>query len=418
MDTEPSLILVVEDSTFFASAIKRLLRDVPMIEIDHAGSLAEARALIDSGRRYALALVDIILPDAADDEVVELCREAKISSVVFSGVISVDFRERLMALGVIDYIIKDTPASLSMLASVINRILKNRFIKALVVDDSRTARQYIRDLLEHYKFQTFVACDGTEALAVLEEHPDIRLIVCDFHMPKMDGIEMVRAVRASYPREKLAIIGISSGGGSSTAAMFIKHGANDFITKPFLREEFFFRVNQNMDTLDLISTIQAQADSDYLTGLHNRRYLIDVGGKLYASQKRNKLSLTVAMIDIDHFKLINDQFGHDAGDDALVAVSTCLRASLREADLLCRYGGEEFCVLAVNLLPEHRSDFFERIRKTLMAQIIAFGDHSISLTVSIGVCTSPCTSLEGMVRVADLAMYEAKKAGRNRVVIA
>lgn len=418
MDSESTLVLVVEDSSFFASAIKRELRDIPMIRIDHASSLAEARALIASGRLYVLAVLDIILPDAADDEAVTLCREANIPSVVFSSVVSPDFRERLLALNVIDYIFKDTPSSLSTLASVTNRILKNRFIKVLVVDDSKTARDYICDLLTHYKFQTLVACDGIEALAVLRENPDIRLIVTDFFMPKMNGIEMIRAIRASYPREKLAIIGISSGGGSSTAALFIKHGANDFITKPFLREEFFFRINQNMDTLDLIATIQAQADTDFLTGLHNRRYLVEIGKKLCANQKREKLTLTVAMIDIDHFKAINDLHGHAAGDEVLIAVANCLRASVREGDVVCRYGGEEFCVLAVNLPREHGKKFFERIRVTLMTQAISIGGQSIALTASIGVCATPSESFESMFREADMAMYQAKKCGRNQVVLA
>jgi len=127
--------------------------------------------------------------------------------------------------------------------------------------------------------------------------------------------------------------------------------------------------------------------------------------------------LTAAMIDIDHFKAINDAYGHHACDDALIAVANCLQTSMRDADVICRYGGEEFCVLAVNLPAEHESDFFERLRLTLMAHSISFDGQSISLTVSIGVCATPCESLDLMLREADLAMYQAKKAGRNRVVI-
>jgi diguanylate cyclase (GGDEF)-like protein len=418
MDTESLYILLIEDSAFFSKAVKRQLQDIPGVIIDHGRSLAEARALIQGGRRYTLALLDIILPDSSDAEVVELCREAKIPSVVFSSIVSTDFQERMMGLNVIDYIIKDTPFSLSMLTSLTNRILHNRFTKALVVDDSKTAREYICDLLRHYQFQTLAAANGAQALEVLKEHPDIRLIVTDFHMPGMSGIEMIRTIRATHARDRLAIIGISSGGGSSIAALFIKNGANDFITKPFLREEFFFRINQNMDTLDLITAMQALADRDFLTGLHNRRYLTQVGSKLYSSQKRGKLSLVAAMIDIDHFKSINDRYGHEVGDEMLATVAKCLRANTRETDILCRYGGEEFCILAVNLSPDHLSEFFERIRMALMAVAHPIGDETISLTASIGVCAMAGDSIQDMLRKADQALYRAKDNGRNRVEIA
>jgi len=410
-------ILLVEDSAFFAAAVRRQIEIIGGIVVDHAETLADARRLIaEHGSHYALAVLDVILPDSSDAEVVDLCARQDIPSLVFTSLVSEDFRERLMSMKVIDYIIKDNPASLSILSSVVARILKNRNTKAMIVDDSRTARDYIGDLLAHYKFQVFKADSGQEALAVLGEHPDIRLVVTDYHMPQMNGVEMIRAIRRTHPREELAIIGISAGGGSAAAAMFIKHGANDYITKPFLREEFFFRINQNMDTLDLLSAYKKAANHDFLTGLYNRRHLTDMGEKLYASQKRGKLRLIAILLDIDFFKAVNDEYGHDVGDTVLVAVADRLRLAIRETDLIARVGGEEFGILAVNLPPEHEDAYFERLRSAISELAVPVDGKIIRITASLGVCTLPFDGLREMLHAADTALYKAKALGRNRVV--
>ncbi len=410
-------ILLVEDSSFFAAAVRRQVESIEAISVDHAASLAEARLLIDNNPgAYSLAVLDVILPDSSDAEVVDLCTKENIPSLVFTSIVSEDFRERLMSMKVIDYIIKDNPASLSILASVINRILKNRTTKAMIVDDSRTAREYVGDLLAHYQFQVFKAAGGKEALAVLAEHPDIRLVVTDFHMPQMNGVEMIRAIRQNHPREELSIVGISAGGGSATAAMFIKHGANDYITKPFLREEFFFRINQNMDTLDLLGAYKKAANHDFLTGLYNRRHLTEVGEKLYASQKRGKLTVAAILLDLDFFKAVNDEFGHDIGDAVLIAVADKLRLTTRETDIIARMGGEEFGVLAVNLTPDHADAYFERLRLAVSDLTIPAEGRSIRITASLGVCTQSLDSLKEMLHAADKALYQAKAQGRDRVV--
>jgi diguanylate cyclase (GGDEF)-like protein len=410
-------ILLVEDSAFFAAAVRRQIEAIEGVELDHAATLAEARKLIENRQHlYSLAVLDVILPDSTDAEVVDLCTREEIPSLVFTSIVSEDFRERLMSMKVIDYIIKDNPASLSILASVIARILRNRVTKAMIVDDSKTAREYIGDLLSHYQFQVFKAAGGKEALEILSEHPDIRLVVTDYHMPHMNGVEMIRAIRQNHQREELAIVGISAGGGSATAAMFIKHGANDYITKPFLREEFFFRINQNMDTLDLLSAYKRAANHDFLTGLYNRRHLTEVGTKLYASQKRGKLTVAAVLLDLDFFKDVNDRFGHDIGDAALVAVADRLRLTTRETDIVARMGGEEFGILAVNLAPDHEEAYFERLRTAIAELRIPADDRIITVTASLGVCTKPFDSLKDMLHAADRALYDAKAKGRNCVV--
>ncbi|TAN49463.1 MAG: response regulator, partial [Rhodospirillales bacterium] len=246
-------ILLVEGSRFFANQVKKQIEAATGTQIVVAPTLAAAGKAIEAERGrggFALALFDIILPDAAETEVVDLCREKGLPSVVFTGFYSDELRERLTSSRtVIDYIIKDNPASLTMLRQAVTRIWRNRTTKALAVDDSATARRYLVDLMKLYQFQTLEAANGKQALDILHQHPDIKLVVTDYRMPVMDGIDMVKQMRATHPKDRLAVIGIATGGGSSLSAQFIKIGANDFITKPFLREEFFCRINQNMEII-------------------------------------------------------------------------------------------------------------------------------------------------------------------------
>jgi diguanylate cyclase (GGDEF)-like protein len=155
-----------------------------------------------------------------------------------------------------------------------------------------------------------------------------------------------------------------------------------------------------------------------LTGLHNRRFFLDAGANLFAGMKRGQLSLTVAMIDIDHFKQINDTHGHDAGDMVLRHVGNILLGLCRQTDCVARYGGEEFALLAVNLPKEHEAAFFNKLREEIVSRPLVYGAKKIGIEISIGVCSSPCDTLEQMLDQADKALYAAKGAGRNRVEIA
>lgn len=409
-------ILVVESSRFFAAVLQQEIHTATGLTVDCCGTFAQARAALRAqGREYLVAVLNIILPDAADGAVASLCRETGVPTIVFTGTYSEDLRERLTAEGVIDYIVKDTPASIGQLVSVIQRLVRNRHAKALVVDDSVTSRAYIGDLLRQYNFRVLQAGNGVEALAQLTGNPDISLVITDFHMPRMDGMEMVRRMRATHSKDRLCIIGLSSGGGTAMSARFIKTGANDFLPKPFLREEFYCRVAQNMELLDLITSLREVSTTDYLTGLYNRRHFYDVGETLFASMQRGTITLTAAIIDVDHFKRINDALGHDGGDFVLKAVARNLRAITREAEIIARIGGEEFALLAINLAPESTAGFFERLRTAISGIEVAIEGRQVPVTVSIGVCRGPAASLDKMMSKADERLYDAKRSGRNRV---
>ena len=266
-------------------------------------------------------------------------------------------------------------------------------------------------------YNVIEAKNGKDALDQLEKNPDIKLIITDYQMPEMNGFELVSKVRKKYTMDHLAIIGISAHGSGLLSAKFLKKGANDFVTKPFVSEEFFCRINQNIEILEHIEAIQEASNTDYLTGLYNRRFLFDLGKTLYNNVKRKKFTVTIALLDIDFFKRINDTHGHETGDFVLQDISKTLSKNLRGADIICRFGGEEFCIVCTNMSREEASITFERIRNLIKQEKIHTKKAVISLTISIGVTTRIFNSLESAINRADELLYKAKQSGRDRVVI-
>lgn len=411
-----SRILVVEDSKFFNNLVCRSIAERLEAKVVPAYSLDQAQAAVAAiDKPFNLALVDLVLPDAPDGEAVEWLQAQGVPCVVFTSLFSEDLRERFLAQHVIDYVVKDTPSSLDYLLGLVERLHQNQQVKALVVDDSRTARKYTADLLRSYQFQVIEADNGVTGLAQLHADPELRLVVTDYHMPEMDGVEMVRQMRRTHDQDRLAIIGVSSGGGSALSARFIKFGANDFLIKPFLREEFFCRVMQNVKLLDMVERLRDMATKDVLTGIHNRRFFFDAGETLMASARRDKLTLTAAMIDVDFFKKVNDTHGHDGGDTVLKRVAALLRRECRQTDIVARLGGEEFAILSVNMDAEAALPFFNKVRVALENEVIEHAGKRIPVTASFGVCHGGTEGLDGMLKTADEALYQAKQNGRNRV---
>jgi diguanylate cyclase (GGDEF)-like protein len=411
-------VLVVEDSKFFSHLVYNAVNERIGAEVTTAFTFAETREAVEQAKiPFNLALVDIDLPDAHNGEAVDWLAQQDIPCIVFTGMFSEDLRERLLSQKVIDYVVKDTPSSLDHLMGLVERLHRNREYKILIVDDSKPTREYIGDLLRSYQFQVEEAINGKQGLAKLESTPDIRMVITDFYMPEMDGVEMVKRMRLTHHQDRLAIIGVSSAGGSALSARFIKNGANDFINKPFLREEFFCRVTQNIRMIDMIERLTDMATKDALTCIHNRRFFFDAGEMLVASAQRNQLTLTTAMIDMDFFKTINDTQGHDVGDLVLKRIASLIRCMSRQTDIVARIGGEEFALLAVNMDQNSVPVFFERLRSAIESEDIFFHGKRVSVTASIGVFHGEEGDLAAMMRRADRMLYKAKENGRNRVEI-
>jgi len=325
-------------------------------------------------------------------------------------------RDNILSKRVLDYIIKG-PHTLDLLANTIHRFLRNQKITILLVDDSKVSRDHSRRILETQHFNFLDANNGAKAIELISKNPAIKLVLTDYRMPTMDGYELTAEIRKFYPMDKLAVIGMSAHGNPLLSSQFLKRGANDFITKPYFEEELIWRVNQNIEMLEHIEQLRETTIRDSLTGMYNRRYFFQAGEKLFENARRQNLDICVAMIDIDHFKLINDNFGHIAGDMAIKQVGEMFLKNFRNSDIVARIGGEEFIIMTSNMDRAHLFNHFEQLRQEIATLDVGGPECTSNVTVSIGIATKLRDNLDEMVKNADDLLYESKKIGRNQTSI-
>lgn len=407
-------VLLVENSRVLAEMVKEAVSDRLGLPVTAVASLADARKVLDPNQHF-LVLSGLVLPDGSPDLIIDFFSASGVPTVVVTGVFDGELRQRLMNKAVVDYVLKNAPGNIDYLVWVIKRIERNRRLSAIVVDDSPSARSMTAAVLALFGLRVVEAASGQQALDLIADDSSIRLAVVDYHMPGMSGVEFCAKVRGLRTRDKLSVIGVSASDEGDLVAQFLKNGANDFLRKPYSREEFFCRVSQNIDSLELIGTLQDLATKDFLTGLPNRRHFFQVGENLYQHTARSGAQLTAAIFDIDHFKKINDTFGHDGGDLALKAVARVLSDHVRPQDTVCRFGGEEFCLLVPGLNLADEREYFERLRRNMEAMSVDLGDRVLKLTISIGVSRTRDASLHAMLAEGDRALYLAKAGGRNRI---
>jgi diguanylate cyclase (GGDEF)-like protein len=416
--SKPQRILLADNSKAYATIVSTAITETLGLQVTVVDNLRSARHAIDLWKdEILLVLSGLVLPDADESQVVSCFTQAGLPLVVVTGVFDTAVRERILAQPVIDYVLKDNPGSVDYVVWLVQRIAQNRSLLALVVDDSRSYRLQTASLLRLYGFTVLEAETAEEAVVLLEANPAVSLMVTDYQLPGMDGVQLVRKVRAQFSRERMAVIGISSSksGKGPVSAQFIKNGASDFLSKPFLPEELFCRVAQNVESLESIARLRRLATTDPLTGLKNRRSYFESAERRFQALTHQGLPMAVAMIDIDHFKRVNDCHGHDAGDVVLVRLARLLDDTTRDTDVVARLGGEEFCVLAGGLDSNGAEALFERLRQAVENSRIEFAGATIPLTVSIGLCTQRLDSLRAMITAADQALYRAKAGGRNRI---
>lgn len=406
-------ILIIEDTPTIARVQKHIAQKVGY-EADIAGSLAEAKELI-SKHSYFCAVVDFILPDAPNGEAVPCTIEADIPTIVMTGNLDETTRNIVEKHPIIDYITKENKQAYQYLEKQLARLPRNEQILVLVVDDSAATRHHICNLLTRHKYQTLEAVDGVDALKVLAENPKISVIITDNEMPNMNGDELCVEIRRLYSNDEKAIIGISALDTLHLSTRFLKSGADDYLRKPFNNEEFYCRLSQNVDMLENIKTIRLQANTDYLTKLPNRRYFFGEANSHLKAAKVSDTSVSLAMIDVDHFKSINDNYGHDAGDDVLKGLSQCM-AKYFEDNLVGRFGGEEFAVYFADQYPQESLQRLEKFRLFVEKHSPEFSKDHIKFTLSIGFHNGPVYSLDELIKQADLKLYQAKHTGRNKLV--
>jgi diguanylate cyclase (GGDEF)-like protein len=408
-------LLVVEDSKPIATVIKQIAKSL-QYEVTIAKSLAEVEEILQGDTDFFAATIDYSLPDAIDGEAIPCVLSHGIPGVVLTGKMDDCTRQKILSQAVIDYIPKENSQAFLYLKRILQWQKTNHQNSILVVDDSSSARNHVVELLKRRNFAVFIAKNGVEALERLAAHPEIKMVITDLEMPEMDGIELTNEIRKKYSREQLSIIGISGADNGIHSARFIKNGADDFLRKPFCPEEFYCRITQNIESLNNIAQLQKAANTDYLTELFNRRaFFNEAQGRLNGYSKRN-ISYGLAMVDIDHFKQVNDNYGHEAGDQVLRVLALYMRKHFGSG-LIARLGGEEFAVLMPGLDEDQLYGKFEDFRRDIAVSMIPTGEQEISIAVSMGAVINSQEVIAKQINDADNALYRAKENGRNQLCV-
>ncbi len=410
-------ILIVEDNKALSKLIAKKIAQNIDFEVDIAHTLKEAQNLVGSGNEYFISLLDLNLPDAPDGEVVDYILLKKIPSIILTANVDKKTRDTILKKDVIDYVYKGNMDDVNYIFQLIERLSKNRNYKVMIVDDSIVMRNEIKRLLKLQMYKVFSAAHGEEALVYIKDNPDIKLVLTDYNMPVIDGFELTKTLREEYSKMQMSIIGITANSDEMVSSKFLKIGANDFINKPFTKEELVCRVNNAIESLEYIETISDMANTDFLTGARNRRSFFRELNLYMEECKNSSEEFAIAMIDIDKFKNINDTYGHDVGDIAIKELVRLITESIKGSDEVARFGGEEFCVLLKNIDKSSAVEIFVRLRLKIAKNIITVNNHKINYTVSTGITFNCDEGIEEMLNQADMALYNAKNSGRNRVEI-
>ncbi len=289
---------------------------------------------------------------------------------------------------------------------------KNQLV--LIVDDSPTTLNILTSCIEGIH-QVKVAISGAECLEMAEQLPQPDLILLDVTMPNMDGYEVCELLKSNPLTASIPIIFVTGLEAEEDEERGFLIGAVDYITKPFSSVIVRARVNTHLTIKLQQDKLNKMAFYDQLTGLYNRHHLMDTADRKVSTAKANSSSLWVLMIDIDHFKMVNDNYGHAIGDQVLQKVANTLQQESCNMDLIARSGGEEFIILFSSCESE------EAINKSvrLLDAVETLKPNDINVTISIGMAKLEATDkdFDGLLKRADDALYEAKNNGRNRIEI-
>lgn len=412
-------VLHIEKSTFFKKSLNDIITGLGHQLID-VSTIDQAFQVLKTNE------VDLIITALADNENIFKCLAEStyenIPILVLTSTNDMKTREKLFSLGISDYILKNqiTANRIEKYLESFNRYrgveLKGKQLKFAVLDDSKLSLTVIKKALSSSDFTHISYYSKASDLLKSKNTYDIYII--DLVLPEKTGEEVMLEIRSKNPQAVIIII--STIDHNRTISNILMNGADDFIVKPFDRNVFIARITAHIRTYFLREQLEEKnltlanlAKTDGLTGLLNHKYIIEVLNHEASRVKRYHNTFSIVMIDIDYFKKVNDEYGHPIGDEILIEVSLLLKNLTRDADVVGRYGGEEFMVVFLECDYKKALKAAEHIRKAIEKHKFPYIDH---LTISGGVSTYNGQDIGKMIMEADQNLYKAKESGRNRIL--
>ncbi len=287
----------------------------------------------------------------------------------------------------------------------------------LLVDDSEFVHRLLKSRLKYESVRLVSAVNGLEGFEHAKKDPP-DLILLDLDMPVMDGFETLRHLMEEPATRNIPVIVLSGNDTTQDKVTAFDLGAIDFVSKPFELTELRARLRSSLRISSLLKMLEQKAQVDGLSGLYNRSYFDQRWEEEFERCVRQSSSLSIAMIDIDFFKSVNDSFGHPAGDVVISGVANLLQSYIRKTDIACRYGGEEFALILPDTTPEQAMQLCDRIRAE--CETMSWPRHpDRNITISMGITgciDGPTMQPMPWIEQADANLYKAKETGRNKIV--
>lgn len=417
--------LIVEPSPTYQRILSRMLQsyDFHLSFVDSA--TAGFRALTQ--QRFQMICVAMYLPDLTG---IDFCqhvrqRDSEVPILIVTSETDPELLSSALTAGASDIIRKDDLPRLEESLHALIPLGPFRYNisgKALYLEDSLTVAKATDAKLKRLGLQMDHAFSIQQALQLLDNHK-YELIMTDIVLQDNEtGIEFIQQLRADHRFAQTPILAVTSLESVNRRIQALQSGANDYISKPVLDEELFARINNLISATRLVEQLTRErqrllelATKDHLTGLYNRHFLTELAKRRFVDANRQRSALATLVLDVDHFKQINDQYGHQTGDRVLKRIASALQAQCSEDEYIARFGGEEFVVLLTGCTLNAASEKARQLCKTLQQ----LQPEGISTSVSIGVTCLSATQDEYFDEVfarADKALYQAKQQGRNQVV--
>lgn len=299
-------------------------------------------------------------------------------------------------------------------------------MRILIAEDDFTSRTILTGLLQRFGHEVVVTVDGAEAWQAMQQPEAPKLVILDWMMPEMEGLEVCRRIRTLETDQPPYIVMLTAKERKEDIVAGLDAGADDYLIKPYDLGELRARVDVGLRMIELQArllearnALAYEATHDPLTGVLNRKAILTALSHEVSREQRLPNGLTIGICDIDHFKKVNDRFGHPVGDEVLCGFVRLLQSNLREYDYLGRFGGEEFVLITPGVGEDDADMLYERLRTVVEDNPIPTKAGDVVLTMSIGVTTWRGNErVDELIAAADCALYQAKKGGRNRCCLA
>lgn len=405
-------IFIIDDSKSFSKLMTIRIKNDLGLESITASSFDESKLILEKERSSIfLALVDLNVVDAKGTEHIDYMLDHKVPVIVITGELNDEIRNKILEKNIIDYIFKSKKEDMGYVIKLLKQVIRNSETKVVVADDSPLFRKLTGDLLRLQMFKVLEAKNGLDCLNIVEENPDIKLVLTDYNMKEMDGFELTLRLREKYSKDSLIIISISGNDTKNISSKFIKIGVNDFITKPFTKEEFACRINMNMDALESIERIKDLSNRDFLTNLYNRKFFLEKSNSILAAGKQSALAIFI----LDHFKKLNNEYGDETGDMVLKSLGIIAKEHFSKSHFLFRLEGKKFAVLIPSITKEDATLLFENFCSKVSSIPLNVNGNRIEITISVGLSISEESNPSLRIKDAEELLSEARNSGRNRV---